>query len=186
MAVSSCIRFSFVIQVARSRELLERESKLDPLTGLGNVRAFGANAKDVHDGSIALAVLGIDNFKACNDVFGHMKGDELLVSLASILRAQFTGSAKLYRPGGDEFIVASETLDEEQMDRKLKEARSAFEEAVRAAGIKLEQAEVSFTWGSAFGEATCPADILELRLKADRMMLREKRRKWMPGDVRCF
>ena len=52
-----------------------------------------------------LAVLDIDHFKKVNDQFGHLYGDEVLILLANILRASFRPSDKLFRFGGEEFVI---------------------------------------------------------------------------------
>lgn len=52
-----------------------------------------------------LAVLDIDHFKKVNDQFGHLYGDEVLILLANILRASFRPADKLFRFGGEEFVI---------------------------------------------------------------------------------
>jgi diguanylate cyclase (GGDEF)-like protein/PAS domain S-box-containing protein len=83
----------------------------DPLTGLLNRRAFGA-ALEQHVAQVrrygsagALMVLDLDNFKQVNDALGHRVGDELLVSIAGVLRAELRQADLLARLGGDEFAI---------------------------------------------------------------------------------
>ena len=52
-----------------------------------------------------LAMLDIDHFKRVNDNFGHLIGDEVLLLLARLMRANFRLHDKLYRFGGEEFVV---------------------------------------------------------------------------------
>jgi len=47
----------------------------------------------------------MDNLKDVNDAYGHKHGDALLRHFASVLRASLRPSDKLYRMGGDEFLV---------------------------------------------------------------------------------
>jgi diguanylate cyclase (GGDEF)-like protein len=91
----------------RSR-LAQRDATTDSLTGLGNHRAYQAAlrdriASDGRDGVFSLCVIDIDDFKNVNDSFGHAVGDELLVQIATLLRA--IAGAEAFRFGGDEFAV---------------------------------------------------------------------------------
>ena len=60
---------------------------------------YGAAAKNW------LAVVDIDHFKQVNDRFGHLYGDEVLILVANILRSSFRGQDRVYRFGGEEFVV---------------------------------------------------------------------------------
>jgi diguanylate cyclase (GGDEF)-like protein len=52
-----------------------------------------------------LAVLDIDHFKRVNDQFGHLYGDEVLILIANLLRASFRPTDRLFRFGGEEFVI---------------------------------------------------------------------------------
>jgi diguanylate cyclase (GGDEF)-like protein len=52
-----------------------------------------------------LGVIDIDHFKRVNDSFGHLIGDEVLLLLARLMRASFRSNDRLYRFGGEEFVV---------------------------------------------------------------------------------
>jgi diguanylate cyclase (GGDEF)-like protein len=90
-----------------AHEQLLRESLVDSLTGAYNRRAFneGAGLEDARGSFGALAVFDLDNLKDVNDRHGHKYGDALLKHFASILRAKLRPSDKLYRLGGDEFLL---------------------------------------------------------------------------------
>lgn len=109
--------------LAESRlQALERERELsmeveemkfraehDSLTGLYNriametmVNRFFATSKRVDSTFI---MLDLDNFKMVNDVFGHDKGDELLIRVAGILTDSFRDADMVTRLGGDEFAI---------------------------------------------------------------------------------
>ena len=90
-----------------------RLAKTDPLTGLGNHRAFHeslAGLVDHRRGAFALCLLDADGFKQINDRHGHQAGDEVLVLLASHIRAD----GQAFRLGGDEFgiVLPDATADE--------------------------------------------------------------------------
>ena len=60
-----------------------------------------------------LAVIDIDHFKQVNDQYGHLYGDEVLILLANLLKQAFREQDRVYRFGGEEFVVLlrSATLD---------------------------------------------------------------------------
>lgn len=61
----------------------------------------GHPARDAH----WLAVVDVDHFKAVNDSFGHLVGDEVLLLLARLMRDTFRAQDRLYRFGGEEFVA---------------------------------------------------------------------------------
>ena len=83
----------------------------DSLTGLANRRRFDAELRRHLDycqryGPIgAVVVLDLDHFKEVNDTLGHGAGDELIVSMADVLRRGVRGTDVVARLGGDEFAV---------------------------------------------------------------------------------
>ena len=112
---------------AQARELIlseqlyqqeKRLSRLDPLTGLANRRAFYEGAelerqRAVRYGrNLSMAYIDLDNFKQVNDNFGHKAGDQLLVTVAIILRSDLRPSDLAARLGGDEFAVVLPETDE--------------------------------------------------------------------------
>ena len=86
---------------------LERESDLDPLTGLANRGAFDRFVEHlaVLDANVLVAFCDVDDFKRFNDELGHDKGDEMLRRVArAIERSVRTGDVAA-RIGGDEFAL---------------------------------------------------------------------------------
>lgn len=59
-----------------------------------------------------MAVIDIDHFKRVNDTYGHLIGDEVLVLVARIMRNLFRYDDRLYRFGGEEFLVLLAAPDE--------------------------------------------------------------------------
>ena len=59
-----------------------------------------------------LGVVDIDHFKRVNDGFGHLIGDEVLLLVARIMRSTFRHEDRLYRFGGEEFVVLLRAQDE--------------------------------------------------------------------------
>lgn len=130
---------SGMLIVYRNFQNLLDYSERDSLTGLLNRKTFDDNFSKVlrQQGQLAepgaipgheerrrqeperqnwLAVLDIDHFKRVNDQFGHLYGDEVLILVANLLRSSFRPGDRLFRFGGEEFVVLlrSTTLDEAQ------------------------------------------------------------------------
>ncbi len=55
--------------------------------------------------SVTLLLIDCDKFKLINDTYGHQVGDEVLITIVKLIQACLRGNDKLYRIGGDEFVV---------------------------------------------------------------------------------
>lgn len=90
--------------------LLE-QARTDPLTGLGNRRDFEeellANWSQYrrHSTPLTLALLDVDNLKQINETAGHLSGDLVLKALAATIRGVVRQSDRIFRYGGDEFVI---------------------------------------------------------------------------------
>ncbi|MBM6550621.1 sensor domain-containing diguanylate cyclase [Marinomonas ostreistagni] len=96
---------------------VERASRTDPLTGIGNRREFEqcvdavlSHAKQSSQAA-SLLTLDIDHFKKINDAFGHSSGDEALKFLVNTVQDALPAEATLYRMGGEEFYVLLPNTD---------------------------------------------------------------------------
>ena len=117
-------------------ELLQMAIR-DPLTGLLNRRAFDEElrwiwkqAKD-QPFSIGLLVVDIDHFKAVNDSYGHVVGDQVLKECAALAQASVRESDVVCRYyGGDELVVILPWADEAETRRIANRMIDAFRGAV--------------------------------------------------------
>ncbi|KJS13263.1 MAG: hypothetical protein VR78_11465 [Hoeflea sp. BRH_c9] len=92
-----------------SRAELERLSHTDMLSGLMNRRALLA-AFDQCDQEKSMLVFDIDHFKAVNDTYGHLVGDEVIAKVAAMLKSIFGDRCVCARIGGEEFAIFSSRL----------------------------------------------------------------------------
>jgi diguanylate cyclase (GGDEF)-like protein len=98
-------------------EEARRLSVTDGLTGLANYRGFTVTVgKEIEravrfERPLALLLLDLDHFKLVNDVWGHPRGDAVLVELAGRVRAQVRDVDTLARYGGEEFVVVLPETD---------------------------------------------------------------------------
>lgn len=96
---------------------LRELSDTDQPTGLYNRRRLERDLLfhyDIfirHSVPTSVLIIDLDNFKQINDVLGHYAGDEALLAVADICRAQLRKTDTAYRFGGDEFVVALPGID---------------------------------------------------------------------------
>jgi len=108
--LSKAIRNTITNLHSQSNEMTQL-AHTDPLTGLSNRRYLIEQLQREFDRAkrytrpLSLVYLDLDGFKAINDHFGHMFGDEVLRSTALSMRAVLRSTDLLARIGGDEFAV---------------------------------------------------------------------------------
>ena len=87
----------------------------DPLTGLLNRRGFVEQLEQLPTGAGTLALLDGDRFKQVNDRLGHAEGDRVLRALADRLRDRLRKQDMAARWGGDEFLVVTASVDDDDL-----------------------------------------------------------------------
>ncbi|RZI44797.1 GGDEF domain-containing protein [Herbaspirillum sp. HC18] len=130
-----------ILSVYRNYQNILDYSERDSLTGLLNRKTFDEKFSKLllsplpetspqdqeerrhkHSSGIGhwLAVVDIDHFKKVNDQFGHLYGDEVLILVANLLRSSFRAQDRVFRFGGEEFVVLLRSTT-------LEDARKIFE-----------------------------------------------------------
>ena len=90
---------------------LKSQSLLDPLLSVGNRRAMEIDLEYTHEAArrysqeYSLALFDVDDFKAYNDLYGHLAGDEALKRVVMYLRGIIRKSDRIYRFGGEEILL---------------------------------------------------------------------------------
>ena len=157
---------------------LRRSTHYDALTGALNRRAFEEGVGlDVARASFgSAAVIDLDNLKLVNDRFGHAAGDQLLRHLVAVLREGLRPTDRLYRWGGDEFLLIVPGV-------KAADAAERFERAIQSARPLLTTAApepipvLASLGASGFGGGE---DLLSAIERADAEMYRRKQRRKTP------
>jgi len=96
---------------------LEEESNLDGLTKVFNRRSLdkylqNLTSKGEIKHSLHLIMLDIDDFKHVNDKYGHIAGDKVLIYLANLLRRDLRDGDKIFRYGGEEFVIILNRIEQ--------------------------------------------------------------------------
>jgi len=117
-----------VIQLRSSKDkaqqqvsMLEHYAYIDPLTRILNRRGLEKVTQELepefHLGQqdFAIFLLDIDHFKEVNDRYGHLKGDEVLTNIASLLSRKIHSKDIIGRWGGEEFIVYAVNQSRKEM-----------------------------------------------------------------------
>lgn len=150
------------------RQGLLVEASTDYLTGLLSRRyAFQRINKCLEeDKGYGFLIIDVDNFKSVNDTYGHSKGDEVLATLANILRSTFRFTDICARIGGDEFVVflTNETSGNSLQER-VQHIISEFQKALKDLGI---DGPIGISIGGVYGKGTTTLE--ELYEHADKLL----------------
>ncbi|HEY1044108.1 MAG TPA: GGDEF domain-containing protein [Telluria sp.] len=135
---------SGVVSVYRNFQNLLDYSERDSLTGLLNRKTFDDQLAKIMGESCRaqvppgleerrqpcaeqkqwLAVVDVDHFKNVNDRFGHLYGDEVLILIANLLQSSFRSHDRVFRFGGEEFVVLLRSTTLENTRKIIERFRS--------------------------------------------------------------
>lgn len=165
------------VELKRSRDLLQRLSTLDPLTGIDNRRRFDDYlaiewSRAAREGQVlSLIMIDADRFKEINDRYGHAFGDHCLVRIAAALQGTLQRAADVVaRYGGEEFgcvLPGTDLAGAARLAERMRLAVEALSGALLPGGDGLpadERLDVTISLGVAaavpHGE-TPPRTLLE-------------------------
>jgi len=169
---------AIAINNARNYEKIESLSITDDVTGLYNTRFLhqyldqllsdsSANGKE-----ISLVFLDLDDFKRVVDTHGHLAGSKVLKEVAEVMAANLDGQDRIFRYGGDEYVMILPGQDKKAALKKTMNIRKSLAESIF---LKDQGLQIKVT--ASFGIANYPhdaADQRELLHIADNSMYRSK------------
>ena len=167
VAIAVVINYIFIIHT---------QTKLDPLTGLGNRAAYDEYLASLRrKNNIVLSVVNIDldDFKSINDIFGHHEGDKVLKLFARQLEAVFEGKGVSIRMGGDEFIVLIHENQREIVEKYIKKLIDRINAYNERSDLSYH---IKFSYGMTIFNNTYNS-IYELIQHSDKLMYEEKKKK---------
>lgn len=123
----------FVRVITRQQQLLQAQAVTDTLTGLSNRVLLGTSLEQAIEqhhrtGAVMTVVtLDLDHFKSINDTYGHDAGDSVLQGVGELLHKRVRRSDRVFRLGGEEFLVLLYGTDLENGRLFAEELRKAIE-----------------------------------------------------------
>jgi diguanylate cyclase (GGDEF)-like protein len=166
---------ALISKLLKGKDALRRLSQTDRLTDLPNRGRImdlldDAIAEPDSVGKVAAIFIDLDSFKELNDTFGHQCGDEILVTVATRLRATVEGRATAGRLGGDEFLLVIKAADARAVAEQL------VDDVIAALAMPLGARMPVSVIGASLGAAVLEAGDTsrELIRKADLAMYEAK------------
>jgi diguanylate cyclase (GGDEF)-like protein/PAS domain S-box-containing protein len=162
-----------VTEARRAQAEVQRLAEYDSLTGLRNRAGFVSRLEKLIAAGTPFTLLSIDldRFKAINDQFGHIAGDEVLTQIGARLSTVASNGDIVARVGGDEFVMIA---------KGQAAARRAYDLApaiIAAVEVPIATARIRAFVGASIGVASYPGDgttSTELRQAADRALYKAK------------
>ena len=143
----------------------------DVLTGTYNRRYYEDIASRIV-GPAGIALMDVDDFKICNDTYGHHAGDLALEAAANAIQSCIRSSDLLIRYGGDEFLLVLPGIPSDILQAKLEQIRAAVQQATVPG---YSHFRLSLSIGGTMQAIT---DSMENAVRrADRLMYQAKGRK---------
>jgi diguanylate cyclase (GGDEF)-like protein len=124
-----------ITEQKRLEQELQHAALRDSMTGLLNRRQFYMITEQTNPDHLpaqqqfSLLLVDTDHFKNINDVFGHLKGDEVLISLSRMLESCSRKDDLVFRWGGEEFVIL--------LPRTSLETAMQIAETIRAAVARI-------------------------------------------------
>jgi diguanylate cyclase (GGDEF)-like protein len=164
------------VQLTKANRRLDEMTREDPLTGLANRRELlgrfeQEKVRFARSGRpFSLIMADLDEFKVFNDTYGHNCGDDILRTLASLLRSMIRGQDIVGRWGGDEFLILlPETglSGGEAVARKVRTRvrRTAFPWKEKNLKVQLSLGVSVYKKGMEFDDCLKNADLAMFRRK---------------------
>ena len=167
---------SNLLQILRDMERLKKEAYVDELTNVGNRRfcemTLQTRIFELKNFGIPLGIifLDLDNFKQCNDVHGHVTGDEMLIMTGRTITNILRRMDSISRWGGEEFVVILPHIDVGVLQEVSERMRAFIESGYLVSGGKRLNITASIGATMALLEDT-PSSIIQ---RADRLMYESK------------
>jgi diguanylate cyclase (GGDEF)-like protein len=125
---------SAALRRAEDEEAIQRLASTDGLTGLANRRRFGEALEHEfrrtrrYGFALSVIIFDVDHFKRINDTYGHLRGDEVLRSVAQLAKGSVRSVETVARWGGEEFALLVPQTELEEARRLAERLRRSIAE----------------------------------------------------------
>lgn len=133
--------FSMAIGHYEDYLMLSKMGQMDSMTGLMNRNSYHKHIETLlrkKPETLGCIYSDVNGLHELNNYLGHQVGDEMLKTVAFVLRKQFEGE-KIFRIGGDEFVILCQNWDKQKMQDQIERAK----EELKASGYEIS---VGISW----------------------------------------
>lgn len=145
----------------------------DYLTNLKNRNAFMLDLENLQSSGklkdVGIIVADLNDLKLINDTQGHQKGDQYICTMAAILATCGQEQHRIYRIGGDEFVMLMTQIDQIQLNQMMKLIKDTMEEQ------PISKGKLSASLGGALYDEKQDRKLSDTFTRADQTMYAEKR-----------
>lgn len=173
---SNCVPYQRAV-FSRVLKQLREASSTDGLTGLYNHRAFLERLEQEfhraqrYGSELSVLMIDLDGFKAVNDTYGHIAGDEVLKRAAQLLKENVRAADFVARYGGDEFSIILPETSKREAYAVAEKLRRAFEAEQFQVGGETVRLSISVGIAGLYTRHRSYYDLIE---EADRAMYESK------------
>lgn len=137
-------------------------TKKDSLTGLLNRQAYYASITNNYKDITSVISIDMNGLKTINDTYGHLAGDEAIITVSNCLLKNVKFRQSVYRVGGDEFIIICKKTSEDELIRLI-------------GNIKKTVSETKYSVSVGYSHSISQDKNIELMVKeSDEMMYADK------------
>lgn len=151
----------------------------DGLTGLFNQRAFQKRLEEysleAYSRTLSLIMIDIDYFKHFNDTNGHLEGNQVLITLANVIRHTLTSDQLAFRFGGEEFAILLPNYAQEQAIQVAEQLRANVANTSFSNGEKQPMGRLTISVGVSSMKVNHPLQMQKLIDAADKALYEAKR-----------
>lgn len=148
----------------------KNETYRDALTSAYNRKYYEENLKHLNLNA-GIAIIDIDDFKICNDVFGHRAGDLVLISIAKVIKNNIKREDIFIRYGGDEFLLVLPNANENDFEVTL---NNILKQVRKISLAEFPRLQISVSIGGVLSKNEVVEEAVNI---ADRSMYQAKQNK---------
>ncbi len=134
----------------------------DALTDVFNRRRFYLDAKSMQHSYFSVVSMDMNGLKQINDTWGHHAGDQALITCCKCMKGSLPPKTKLYRIGGDEFVVLAPRMTKSQINPAIQ----SMQNSLKQAGYTVACGIAEYTPGDDFEKVLTHSDQRMYQAKA--------------------